>query len=90
MNDARVARLSSLYTGSKVYDEKLKGIRELIYCLPEVNRDTLYAILALLHIIQMNRTINMMTSENLARYVIFIRSSAMRLNISFRMQSRWP
>jgi len=50
-------------------EDKLKNTRELIYCLPEVNRDTLYAILYLLHIIHVNRTINMMTSENLARVV---------------------
>jgi hypothetical protein len=53
---------------NNTHSEKFKGLRELLYCLPEVNRDTLYAILALLHIIQVNRTINMMTSENLARY----------------------
>lgn len=55
--------------GGATFEEKVKGLRECIYCLPEVNRDTLYAILALLHIIQVNRTINMMTSENLARVV---------------------
>jgi hypothetical protein len=58
--------------GGATFEEKVKGLRECIYCLPEVNRDTLYAILALLHIIQVNRTINMMTSENLARYSFFL------------------
>ncbi len=48
-------------------EEKLKAIRDLIYCLPEVNRDTLYSILVLLNIIANNRTINMMTVDNLAR-----------------------